>query len=302
MELETLKTLGQIAGIGGIAVGVLLIVLRSIIGKKIFPSLSPEQSYKIFRLIIIVVFFVSVIGVVSWVYISEVKEGNGKSIFSGGNKITVLGRVVDSLSKPVRNAKVEIEEFPGIFNLTDDNGLYVLELSGKGQKFVEFKVSHGSFRTLLNKVRIDFDTQPPEINIPKFLMKIKTASEKLNERNPENNVSDTKENLSDSNEQETLSNNNLAVISIAYLGDVYNCSLDLRIKIGNKTERLISNNAVIRGVPMGVVNYTITGTISCLGESCEVNSSSSIYVIGSGQLYLKWLYESCEAFLSDNML
>jgi hypothetical protein len=36
-ELESLKQLGQIAGIGGIALGVLLLLFRDVIRKAVFP-------------------------------------------------------------------------------------------------------------------------------------------------------------------------------------------------------------------------------------------------------------------------
>lgn len=303
MELETLKTLGQIAGIGGIAVGVLLIIFKSIIQKKIFPKLSPDQSYKIFRLIVLTVFLISVLGIVSWVYNSGIKEG--KTIFSTGNKVTIIGKVVDSLNKPIRNAKVEIEEYPGIFNITDDNGVYVIELRGSDQRFVEFKVTHGNFSTLTNKVRIDFNTQPPEVNIPKFLMKIRTVSEKRIEDSPVRNASGTDENFNEAGIRDLSQKNNLTDLTILYLGDIYGCLLDLKIKIGDKTGKLTSNSVVIKGVPKGSVNYIITGRINCSIGICEVNSSNSIEIFEDTQLYLIWqntLYATCEAYLSEDII
>jgi hypothetical protein len=55
MDLELIKTVGQIAGIGGIALGVLLILFREIIRKKIFPQLTKEQAYSLLKLIIVCV-------------------------------------------------------------------------------------------------------------------------------------------------------------------------------------------------------------------------------------------------------
>ena len=42
MDLNILKTLGQIAGIGGLALGVLLILFREVIRKRDLPG--PYQS------------------------------------------------------------------------------------------------------------------------------------------------------------------------------------------------------------------------------------------------------------------
>jgi hypothetical protein len=60
--LETLKTFGQVAGIGGIAVGVALFVFRDIIRKTVLRNLSPELSYRLMRLVIGAVWSIAVIG------------------------------------------------------------------------------------------------------------------------------------------------------------------------------------------------------------------------------------------------
>ena len=76
MNLELFKILGQIAGIGGIAFGTLLIIFREIVRKKIFPNLTKEQGYKLFRLIIILVFMVAIAGISSWTYIEKIRDNN----------------------------------------------------------------------------------------------------------------------------------------------------------------------------------------------------------------------------------
>lgn len=67
-NMELIKTFGMIAGIGGLALGVLLIIFREIIRKKIFPQLTKQQSYKLIRLMVIFVFIVAVVGIIAWVY------------------------------------------------------------------------------------------------------------------------------------------------------------------------------------------------------------------------------------------
>lgn len=70
MDPSILKVVGQIAGIGGIALGVLLIIFRNIIRKNIFPQLKPAEAYKIIRLIIILTFVIALSGIIAWVYTS----------------------------------------------------------------------------------------------------------------------------------------------------------------------------------------------------------------------------------------
>jgi tetratricopeptide (TPR) repeat protein len=71
MEANFFKTLGQIAGIGGISLGVLLFILRDIIRKRIFPKFKNEKlAYRLLRLIVVVVWSVAIIGIAAWVITS----------------------------------------------------------------------------------------------------------------------------------------------------------------------------------------------------------------------------------------
>ena len=63
-----IKVVAQVAGIGGIALGVLLLVYRDIIGRKIFPQLSREDAYSLLRLMVILVWSIAVVGIAAWVY------------------------------------------------------------------------------------------------------------------------------------------------------------------------------------------------------------------------------------------
>jgi hypothetical protein len=70
MDAKLLEIVGQIAGIGGLALGMLLLVFRDIIRKNIFPKLPPPQAYRLLRLITGAVWSVAVIGIIAWVYVS----------------------------------------------------------------------------------------------------------------------------------------------------------------------------------------------------------------------------------------
>ena len=64
------EKVGQIAGIGGLAVGVFLLLFRDIIRKNIFPKLPALEAYRLLRLITIAVLLFSVVGIVAWVFVS----------------------------------------------------------------------------------------------------------------------------------------------------------------------------------------------------------------------------------------
>ena len=59
MDAGILKTLGQIAGIGGLALGVALLLFHGLIRKVVFPKLTRAD----FRLLIILVWTIGVLGI-----------------------------------------------------------------------------------------------------------------------------------------------------------------------------------------------------------------------------------------------
>jgi hypothetical protein len=112
MDADVLKTVGQVAGIGGLALGVLLIVFRDIIRKNIFPQLPPEEAYRLLRLITLAVWSVAIVGIGAWVYVTNASTPNveatnggvaiGRDV-SGSTITTGSPPISDSASKPKPN-------------------------------------------------------------------------------------------------------------------------------------------------------------------------------------------------------
>ena len=71
MDAGLLKTLGQISGIGGIALGVFFLLYRDLIRKSIFPKLNKADAYRLLRLISVLIWSVAVIGIAAWVWGSQ---------------------------------------------------------------------------------------------------------------------------------------------------------------------------------------------------------------------------------------
>jgi len=51
-DYQLIKEIGQIAGLGGVAIGAFLLIGRNIIAKNIFPQLTKQQSTKIIWLLL----------------------------------------------------------------------------------------------------------------------------------------------------------------------------------------------------------------------------------------------------------
>lgn len=70
MNIEILKTMGAVAGIGGLALGVFFLLFRDVIRKNIFPKMGKTQGYRLIRLFMILVFSIAVVGIGAYVVIS----------------------------------------------------------------------------------------------------------------------------------------------------------------------------------------------------------------------------------------
>ena len=71
MDTELIKTVGQVAGIGGIALGVFLLLFRDLIRKQIFPTLAKREGYRLLRLIAVLIWSVALAGIGAWVWTSQ---------------------------------------------------------------------------------------------------------------------------------------------------------------------------------------------------------------------------------------
>lgn len=76
MDTELIKIFGQIAGIGGLALGVFLLVSKELIRKAIFPILTKRQSSRIILIIAFMAWTTALSGIGAWTYIYVQTTGN----------------------------------------------------------------------------------------------------------------------------------------------------------------------------------------------------------------------------------
>ena len=69
MDVDILKTVGGIAGIGGLGLGVFLLLSRTWLEKLIIPALGRKQAYQLMLVFILLVWSIAVIGIAAYVYI-----------------------------------------------------------------------------------------------------------------------------------------------------------------------------------------------------------------------------------------
>jgi hypothetical protein len=93
MDASVLKVVGQIAGIGGLSLGVFLLLFREVIRLKIFPRLPAQEAYRLLRLITGAVWSVAIIGILAWVYVGT---GPGNNVDVGEGAVGVGGDLNNS--------------------------------------------------------------------------------------------------------------------------------------------------------------------------------------------------------------
>lgn len=130
---ELFQTLGKIAGLAGISIGVLLVIFREIIRKNIFPNLNNEQAYKIIRLVIILTFLISLICIFFWFIpqvINPIKRIDMINATDTINVETNVDRVTIALNTQYEKLKA-IDVF-----YDEDNGQFDLKLQNNSNNTV----------------------------------------------------------------------------------------------------------------------------------------------------------------------
>ena len=88
MDTDLLKTLGQILGIGGLALGVFFLLFREVIRKSIFPTLKKDDAYRLLRLITVLIWSIAVIGIAAWFWGD--RAAAARSVVTTGSQSPVI--------------------------------------------------------------------------------------------------------------------------------------------------------------------------------------------------------------------
>lgn len=109
METKLLSTLAQIAGIGGIALGVFLLIFRDVIRKRIFPTLTRQQAYRLLVLALVLSWSVAIAGIVAWLVVSA--NGGAKPVAETLQiNATLWGVDLDTKGRVVASTELMVEE------------------------------------------------------------------------------------------------------------------------------------------------------------------------------------------------
>ncbi|MFC3080609.1 hypothetical protein ACFODL_21120 [Phenylobacterium terrae] len=100
---ELLTSVGQVAGIGGVALGFALLIFRQVLRLNIFPQVTKVQAYRIIRLLLILTAIIALSGIAAWVAGEQLNAPrlNGEAETTGDCSFVIQAQSVDA-------AKVDI--------------------------------------------------------------------------------------------------------------------------------------------------------------------------------------------------
>ncbi|NTV67077.1 MAG: hypothetical protein HGB06_05230 [Chlorobaculum sp.] len=116
MNTEILKIVGQIAGIGGLALGVLFLLFRDLLKQIVAPAMTKSQWFRVVVIFMLLVWSIAVIGIGAWVYagVWGTKQNDparaSPSVIRAGQNIIAGHDIVVNVSRyPYLEDKYEME-------------------------------------------------------------------------------------------------------------------------------------------------------------------------------------------------
>lgn len=259
MEPEILKAAGQIAGIGGLALGVLLIIFRDIIHKKIFPGLAEPDAYRLLRLMVVLVWSVALLGIAAWVYVKKSEASLSPGAAQAPVRdYSIAGLVTDAENNGLSDAEVFVIGSEDR-TTTKASGSFQLKTKAPENSIVNLRFTRYGYKPRMENVKL------PSSGLIVALDSAGSTSQGPSPGNGPSAISQGRKSASppDTGSQTEKATRKTGRIYIRYAGDYYACSLGLKMRLGQKDIVPVGNLYPVEDVPLGSTDYEITGTILC---------------------------------------
>jgi hypothetical protein len=112
MDAGTFKTLGETAGLAGLAVGLILLLSREIVRKNVFPALSKRDAYRLLRAIAVLSWSVAIVGIASWVWSTSIERRRQDVHVTTFRREVRASRVADETARKLRGSEKSPGPFP----------------------------------------------------------------------------------------------------------------------------------------------------------------------------------------------
>lgn len=149
INAEIFETLGKVAGIGGLSLGVFLFLLKDVLKKALLSKLGPKHSYQLLRLIVIVVTTVTLVGMTIWLYIEVFHQETPQIVHA-----VISGTVKSEKGQPLDSATVTIGPF-GEQTESGSDGSYSISIALPGIPFpLTSTIVRKNYRTVEKKLTV----------------------------------------------------------------------------------------------------------------------------------------------------
>jgi hypothetical protein len=146
-DLSILQTVGKVAGIGGLGIGAVIILLREIIRKNVFPNLTRQQGYRLLVLVAGFAWLTGLAGIGAWVYV------NSAHASSASKDTTITGSVRDVQNNALSGVQLAAPD-AGAQDYSTSNGGFRLNVGNSASSPVLLVVSKNGFETWENRISV----------------------------------------------------------------------------------------------------------------------------------------------------
>jgi hypothetical protein len=112
MDINLVRIFGQVAGLAGLSLGMVLLLFREVIRKNVFSALTREHSFQLLRLVLMLAWSLAIVGIGAWAYARTVQEPPASSLTRIGRPIITHSGDHDPLKEGFVNSE-DIKEAGG---------------------------------------------------------------------------------------------------------------------------------------------------------------------------------------------
>jgi hypothetical protein len=128
MESDVFRSIGSSAGLAGLAIGMIVILFKEVIRKRIFPQLPKREAYQLLRTILFLAWSVAIVGIGSWTYLQLNARPIEQPVQSAAReRLVIAGTVVDETNTGVGQAEIAVIGLKEVFT-SEDSGNFRIPL------------------------------------------------------------------------------------------------------------------------------------------------------------------------------
>jgi hypothetical protein len=152
MDGELFRIAGGVAGLAGLAIGLILLLYREIVRKSIFPTLTKRDAYRLLRNMALLSWSVAMVGIFSWTWTASASRKSGTDLTTDAVKnsepLVIAGTVVDQADNSgVGQATIAIEG-ETLGTTSDDSGNFRILLPASHPDHARLSIARNGYLTI----------------------------------------------------------------------------------------------------------------------------------------------------------